>query len=78
MYAIRSYYELISNLAEKYVRDMYNNSKMDAVVGIGGGGGTSIITQVMRGLPIGIPKIIVITSYSIHYTKLYDPDDFSR
>lgn len=52
---------LISDLAEKYVRDMHNNSKMDAVVGIGGGGGTSIITQVMRGLPIGMPKIMLST-----------------
>lgn len=32
-----------------------------AMIGIGGGGGTSIITAGMRGLPYGVPKIMVST-----------------
>lgn len=31
------------------------------IVGIGGGGGTSIVTAGMRALPIGLPKIVVST-----------------
>ena len=34
---------------------------LDAVVGIGGGGGTAIITQAMRALPFGVPKLMVST-----------------
>jgi uncharacterized protein (UPF0261 family) len=34
---------------------------IDAVVGIGGGGGTSIVTAGMRALPFGIPKLMVST-----------------
>ena len=31
------------------------------IVGIGGGGGTSIITAGMRALPLGVPKVMVST-----------------
>lgn len=34
---------------------------VEAIVGIGGGGGTSIVTAGMRQLPIGIPKLMVST-----------------
>ena len=35
--------------------------KINAIIGIGGGGGTSIITAGMRELPYGVPKIMVST-----------------
>ncbi len=38
-----------------------NTSSIDAIIGIGGGGGTSIITAGMRRLPFGIPKVMVST-----------------
>jgi uncharacterized protein (UPF0261 family) len=34
---------------------------VEAIVGIGGGGGTSIVTAGMRRLPIGVPKLMVST-----------------
>jgi uncharacterized protein (UPF0261 family) len=34
---------------------------LDAIVGIGGGGGTSIVTAGMRELPFGVPKLMVST-----------------
>ena len=34
---------------------------LDAVVGIGGGGGTAIVTAAMRALPFGVPKLMVST-----------------
>ena len=34
---------------------------VDAIVGIGGGGGTSIVTAGMRALPFGVPKLMVST-----------------
>ena len=35
--------------------------KIDGVISLGGGGGTSICTAAMRGLPIGFPKLMVST-----------------
>jgi uncharacterized protein (UPF0261 family) len=35
--------------------------KIDGVVSLGGGGGTSICTSAMRALPIGFPKLMVST-----------------
>ena len=34
---------------------------IDGVIGVGGGGGTSIVTSGMRALPLGLPKIMVTT-----------------
>lgn len=38
-----------------------NKHEIAAIIGIGGGGGTSIITAGMRELPYGVPKIMVST-----------------
>jgi uncharacterized protein (UPF0261 family) len=35
--------------------------QVDAVIGLGGGAGTSIATRAMRELPIGVPKVMVST-----------------
>ncbi|MCX7558390.1 Tm-1-like ATP-binding domain-containing protein [Sulfitobacter sp. F26204] len=34
---------------------------IDAIIGVGGGGGTSIVTAGMRALPYGVPKVMVST-----------------
>lgn len=36
----------------------------DAVIGIGGGGGTAIVTAGMRAMPLGVPKLMVSTMAS--------------
>ena len=36
-------------------------SDIAGVIGIGGGGGTSIVTAGMRALPVGLPKLMVST-----------------
>jgi len=38
-----------------------NLSRIDAIIGLGGGGGTSIVTAGMRALPYGVPKLMVST-----------------
>jgi len=40
---------------------MLTQGDVAAVIGIGGGGGTSIITAGMRALPLGLPKLMVST-----------------
>lgn len=43
------------------VRQLYEQGKLDGIIGMGGGGGTSLTTAAMRSLPIGVPKVMVST-----------------
>ncbi len=51
----------IAAMADAFRHFMRTRDDPDAIVGIGGSGGTSIVTAGMRELPIGIPKIMVST-----------------
>ncbi len=46
------------------VKDLLDAEGFDAVIGMGGTGGTSVITSAMRSLPVGMPKICVTTAAS--------------
>ncbi len=43
------------------VRRLYDQGKLDGIIGMGGSGGTSIATAGMRTLPVGVPKVMVST-----------------
>jgi uncharacterized protein (UPF0261 family) len=43
------------------VRRLYEEDRLDGILGMGGGGGTSIATAGMRVLPVGVPKVMVST-----------------
>ena len=43
------------------VRRLYQQGKLDGIIGMGGGGGTSLTTAAMRSLPMGVPKLMVST-----------------
>jgi uncharacterized protein (UPF0261 family) len=43
------------------VRRLYDQAKLDGILGMGGGGGTFIATAGMRVLPFGVPKVMVST-----------------
>jgi uncharacterized protein (UPF0261 family) len=45
----------------KVVADLHAAGKLGGILGMGGGGGTSIATTAMRGLPTGVPKLMVST-----------------
>src|SRR5262245_40264509 len=51
----------VSAMAEAFKRFSASLSDVGGMVGVGGGGGTSIVTAGMRALPIGIPKLMVST-----------------
>ncbi len=44
-----------------YLRREHDAGRVAGVIGIGGSGGTVLITQAMRALPIGLPKLMVST-----------------
>jgi uncharacterized protein (UPF0261 family) len=37
------------------------DGRCDAVIGLGGSGGTSVVSEAMRSLPLGLPKLVVST-----------------
>ena len=53
--------EVMARGAAETVRELYRAGKLDAVMALGGSGGTSIATAAMRALPIGVPKLMVST-----------------
>ena len=50
--------------AEELVRRLHDEGRLDGILALGGSGGTSIAAQAMRGLPVGVPKLIVSTMAS--------------
>ena len=51
----------VAGMAEAFAAFVKGRSDIGGMIGVGGGGGTSIVTAGMRMLPIGIPKIMVST-----------------
>jgi uncharacterized protein (UPF0261 family) len=51
---------MAAGLAE-VVRRLYEQGRLDGILGMGGSGGTSIATRAMRALPVGVPKVMVST-----------------
>ena len=47
--------------ATAFARFAASRTDISAIIGIGGGGGTSIVTSGMRELPLGLPKIMIST-----------------
>jgi uncharacterized protein (UPF0261 family) len=43
------------------VRRLFDEGRLDGIIGMGGGGGTSLSTAAMRVLPVGVPKLMVST-----------------
>ncbi len=51
----------VAAMAAAFASFIAGRSDIAGIIGIGGGGGTSIVTAGMRELPLGIPKIMVST-----------------
>jgi uncharacterized protein (UPF0261 family) len=50
--------------AESVVRRLHEQGRLDGILALGGSGGTSLATQAMRALPVGVPKLMVSTMAS--------------
>ena len=46
------------------LKKLHDEGKLDGVLGLGGSGGSSLVTQAMRELPVGVPKLMVSTMAS--------------
>jgi len=67
--------ELISESLEAYFKKIEN--EVGGVIGLGGSGGTSLVTSGMRVLPIGIPKLMVSTVASSDVAPYVGPNDIT-
>ncbi len=47
--------------APKLLLRLFQEQKLDGLIGMGGSGGSAIIASAMRALPIGVPKVLVST-----------------
>jgi uncharacterized protein (UPF0261 family) len=56
--------EAMARGAAEIVKELYGQGRLDAVLALGGSGGTAIATQAMRELPVGVPKLVVSTMAS--------------
>ena len=53
--------ETMKNALEIILPKLFQEGKFDAVISMGGSGGTSLVSPAMRALPIGVPKVIIST-----------------
>lgn len=63
--------------ARSWTRELYNNGRFQGVLGLGGGGGTAMITAAMRELPVGVPKVMVSTMASGNVAPYVDVKDIT-
>ncbi|MBD0318643.1 MAG: Tm-1-like ATP-binding domain-containing protein [Thermoleophilia bacterium] len=47
--------------AGEVAKRLHADGRLDAIAGLGGSGGSSIVTEAMRALPVGVPKLMVST-----------------
>lgn len=62
---------------ERFLLDECAAGRVSAVIGIGGGGGTALVTRAMRALPIGLPKLMVSTMASGNTQPYVDTSDIT-
>lgn len=60
-----------------FMLDRLAQGRVAGVIGIGGSGGTAIVTKAMRALPIGLPKLMVSTMASGNTSPYIDCCDIT-
>ncbi|AOB26407.1 Tm-1-like ATP-binding domain-containing protein [Bordetella bronchiseptica] len=67
----------IAAMALAFERYLVGQRDVGAVLGIGGSGGTALITPAMRALPVGVPKLMVSTMASGNVAPYVGPSDIA-
>jgi Uncharacterized conserved protein len=69
--------EAVGAMGEALAAFLPKRNDLGGVIGLGGSGGTSIITSGMRMLPLGTPKIMVSTMASGNVAPYVGPNDIA-
>ncbi|MDJ0923189.1 MAG: Tm-1-like ATP-binding domain-containing protein [Acidimicrobiia bacterium] len=56
---------------------LFEEGRIDGLLGMGGSGGTTLVSQAMRGLPVGFPKLLVSTMASGDTSPYVDTSDIT-
>jgi uncharacterized protein (UPF0261 family) len=67
----------VAGMAEALTRWLRARTDIGAVLGLGGSGNTALVTQAMRALPIGTPKLMVSTVASGNVAPYVGPSDLA-
>ncbi len=67
----------VAGMAEALTRWLTARTDIGAVLGLGGSGNTALVTQAMRALPIGTPKLMVSTVASGNVAPYVGPSDLA-
>jgi uncharacterized protein (UPF0261 family) len=67
--------QAVSAMGEALKRYLLARKDLGAVLGLGGSGNTAIVTEAMRALPVGLPKVMVSTLASGNVAGFVGPTD---
>jgi uncharacterized protein (UPF0261 family) len=67
--------QAIAAMAEAFSRFALTRDDLGGMIGLGGSGGTALITPAMRALPVGVPKVMVSTVASGNTAPYVGPAD---
>ncbi len=67
----------VSAMAKALTRYIASRTDIGAVLGLGGTGNTALVTEAMRALPIGTPKLMVSTVASGNTAPYVGPNDLT-
>ena len=67
----------VAGMALALTQWLTTRKDIGAVLGLGGSGNTAIVTQAMRALPIGVPKLMVSTVASGNVAPYVGPSDIA-
>ena len=67
----------MSDSLQRFLVSEHSANQVAGVIGIGGSGGTALITAAMRSLPIGLPKLMVSTMASGNVAPYIDCSDIT-
>src|SRR5690606_27055145 len=65
----------VTGMALAFERFLLSRRDVGGVLGAGGSGGTALVTQGMRALPVGLPKVMVSTMASGDTRGYVGPSD---
>ncbi|MBL8814688.1 MAG: Tm-1-like ATP-binding domain-containing protein [Planctomyces sp.] len=66
---------MMGDALSRWVVQEHSRGAILGIIGIGGSGGTSIVTQAMRAMPVGLPKLMVSTVASGQVGPYVDCND---
>jgi len=65
----------VGAMGDAFERFMVSRNDVAGVIGLGGSGGTAIVTQGMRALPVGTPRVVVSTMAAGNVSAYVGPND---